>query len=684
MLAGIGTVGLVFALSACSASSGEEEDAGGGTDEEDCRRGEVWNGRRCVPVEDGRDTGENEDTGVLDTGVEDTLLPDGGVCEPSALECQDANTVRRCNFEGTEWILEPCEEGLNCSSGQCVVGGNSCEPGAVLGCASTTALRICSSNGVDAEAEPCPSDTPNCRDGACTDQVCAPNSLSCAGNDVVQCNSDGNATTVLETCETACSAGVCIDPCEGNGKSYVGCAFFAVDLDQFAVPCTDSFECGGGSCDGGYCSDSNARGTPFAVTVSNASASAVEVIAYSGTGAEVARSNVDPNGLATLTLPSSTIDNSSLTSESYRLEATGPVTMHQFNPATNVGAFSNDASLLLPATAVGRDYLVMGWPMQDSDAFKTYIGIIAVEEGTTTVTITPTANLQAGAGGTPAGINAGATGTYTLTRGQVLTLSSAVAEGLDLTGTEITATSNISVFWGSECSNVPLGVTFCDHMEEQLFPVDTWGLDFIGAKLARRGTEADLWRIMASADNTLIRTVPAITGVDGRRINRGEFVEFAYKDDFVVGASNPISVGHFMVGSSYPSSPGGTCSTGLFGRSGCAIPGNLCESGSGIGDPAFLIAVPESQFRSDYIVLTPDEYQQDYLNIIAPSGSVITLDGSPVSSPDARVGGWDIYRRRVEDGVHRLSGTANFGLYAYGYDCDVSYAYPGGLNLESL
>ncbi|MBU6159677.1 MAG: hypothetical protein KGO50_01040 [Myxococcales bacterium] len=681
---GFGAVGLALSLAACSATATGDSDAGGASEEEDCRRGEVWNGRRCVPVEDERDNGDNEDGTEVDAGPEDTLLPDGGVCEPGALECENATTVRSCNADGTEWVLEPCEEGLGCSSGQCVVGGNACEPGAVLGCASTTALRVCSSNGVDAEAQACPAETPNCRSGACTAQICEPNSLSCNGNDVVQCNSDGNATTVLETCETACGDGVCIDPCEGNGKSYVGCAFFAVDLDQFAVPCIDSFECTGGVCDGGYCSDSNARNTPFAVTVSNASASAVDVIAYNGTGAEVARSSVDPNGLTTLNLPSSTIDNSTLTSESYRIEATGPVTMHQFNPATNVGAFSNDASLLLPATAVGRDYLVMGWPMQDSDAFKTYIGIIAVEEGTTTVTISPTANLQAGAGGTPAGISAGSTGTYTLTRGQVLTLSTAVAEGLDLTGTGITADQNISVFWGSECSNVPLNVSYCDHMEEQLFPVDTWGLDFVGAKLAPRGTEADLWRILASTDNTLIRTVPAIAGVDGRRINRGEFVEFATTADFVVGASAPISVGHFMVGSSYPKNPGGTC-PGAFGQRGaCAIPGNLCESGSGIGDPAFLIAVPESQFRSDYIVLTPDEYQQDFLNIIAPSGAVITLDGSPIASPDARVGGWDIYRRRVEDGVHRLSGTAAFGLYAYGYDCDVSYAYPGGLNLDSL
>ena len=30
---------------------------------------------------------------------------------------------------------------------------------------------------------------------------------------------------------------------------------------------------------------------------------------------------------------------------------------------------------------------------------------------------------------------------------------------------------------------------------------------------------------------------------------------------------------------------------------------------------------------------------------------------------------------------HTITGTAPFALLVYGYDCDVSYAYPGGLNL---
>ena len=33
--------------------------------------------------------------------------------------------------------------------------------------------------------------------------------------------------------------------------------------------------------------------------------------------------------------------------------------------------------------------------------------------------------------------------------------------------------------------------------------------------------------------------------------------------------------------------------------------------------------------------------------------------------------------------AHTLAGSRDFALQVYGYDCDVSYAYPGGLNLEA-
>ncbi len=41
-------------------------------------------------------------------------------------------------------------------------------------------------------------------------------------------------------------------------------------------------------------------------------------------------------------------------------------------------------------------------------------------------------------------------------------------------------------------------------------------------------------------------------------------------------------------------------------------------------------------------------------------------------------------RVAMEPGVHQLKADKDVGLVVYGYDSDVSYAYPGGANLTPL
>ena len=680
---------VLFVLAACGAET--ETNPG---EEQQCPRGQVLEDGECVRSGNGGGGGgrtDSGDDGDDETDAGDPTDPDTGgrLCNPGETRCADSVNLERCNEAGDGYVAEPCEAGRTCSAGACGIGSGDCTPGETLGCASPSAESRCAANGLDFEIVACPADAPYCNTDQCTDQLCAPGARSCNGNDVVECDSSGQVRNVVQTCEDTCDGGRCVDPCETGGKTYVGCAFWAVDLDQYGVPCSNPADCGFElTClPSGYCSNT-ARDTPFAVSVSNSSNSPVNVIAYGGDGTELARTTVPALNLASLALPSATIDDTSLTFESVRIEADGPVTMHQFNPSTNVGAFSNDASLLLPATAVGTEYIVNGYAGIGVAApavspGKPYIAIIAVAEGETSVAVTTTAATLASRDGSIAAMSAGENRSFTLQRGQVLTLSGVSAVGTDFTGTIISGSQPISVFSGTECSGVPVGVAFCDHLEEQLTSVDTWGVEFVAAGFKRRGTEDTVWRIVASQNDTRIRTVPVIAGVNNERLQRGEFLEFRTTQDFFIGGSAPISVASFMVGSSYPR-PGGTCDrNSLFGGGACAIPAT-CDSGSGIGDPAFMLTVPNEQFRTDYIVLTPDEYRQDYLTIVAPVGATITIDGSPAPAPDTAVGGYNIIRALVADGVHRVQGSQEFGLYAYGYDCDVSYAYPGGLNLESL
>lgn len=681
------------AWSGCTASAegdGNVTDAGGNgggtTDPGNCPTGTRWNGRSCVSTGDPvPDVGPGTDT-TDDTGEDATPRE----CPPSTRYCTDASNYAICDDDGRIASQAACESGEYCADGFCLVGeAPSCEAGQVIRCASPTALLRCADDGVSQVSEPCPASAGNCIAGACTDQICTANARSCQGNNIVQCSDDGRTQQVLETCETGCSAGQCVDPCAGDGKSYVGCGFYAVDLDNYSA-CSSNADCDPGStCVQNECSNGGANREQFAVTVSNTSNRTVEVTVDTPDGNVVATRTVAPGALESIPLPQRDVENSSLSFNSYRVQSDGPITVHQFNPQNNSGAFSNDASLLLPATSLGTEYLFLGWPTVASGpnaaALKSQMIIVATSDGTTRVSVTSPIASMPGPGGTPAALVPNTPTEFTLERGQVLSFATERVASADFTGASISSDQPIAVFSAAECANIPLDNQFCDHIEQQLYPVDTWGTNFIGSKFFPRGSEPDVWRIIASQDNTQLRFSRNLSQFDGRVLNRGQILEFATTADFVLGADKPILVGQFMVGSSFPGRANG-CDRGPLGNTrNCAMPVDRSCGGSSVGDPAYLLGVPTEQFRRDYIVNVPSDYRRNYLNIIAESGTSIQLDSAPLSAtPSNTVGGYDIYRIAVPAGVRRIDATSPVGLYVYGYDCDVSFAYPGGLDLESL
>ena len=640
----------------------------------------------------------NNDAGVLDDAAG---TPDGGDAAPAPdLPPDPADTTDdvddaddrevtpdvepECTPDGgacvTERLLEVCADGVlervECEVGQvCVTDACRdivCRPGQALSCASNVALVICDETGVGQTEQACP-DAFFCsfQDGEylCTNQICTPGQTRCAGLAGTEtCADDGTSWTAGTTCTsgTQCDNGECRSLCEINSKvsSFLGCEYWSADLDNIT---------------GGL-------NAPHAVIVSNPHPDiTAEVTVTNGAGDPVHvdgwPESVPPGELAiwrfennavnaldnTDLLDTAYIDGTMLGNQTFKFESSVPVTAHQFNPLIDTNVYTNDASLLLPTNAIGSEYLAMSWKHRSSGfELRGYVTVIAVGTEATEVQVTPTAAVVAGTdrltNNAIPRIAPGETRTFTLQPGQILNLETEGPAEADLTGTEILSNQPITVFGGHECANVPLGFDACDHLEQQLYPVNSWGSAYAGTYFVRRRPEqVEIWRILSGADGVVLTTNPPVPNVDGITLDRGEFVEFEASTDFDLNASGPILAAQYMVGTNYR---------------------NL-----GDGDPAFTLLVPTQQWRRDYIVLTPPAYHADYLNVVAPVNTTVTLDGVAIQPDQFQafgIAGFAVARVEVGDGPHSLVGDDEFGVIAYGYDSAVSYAYPGGLNLESI
>ena len=100
------------------------------------------------------------------------------------------------------------------------------------------------------------------------------------------------------------------------------------------------------------------------------------------------------------------------------------------------------------------------------------------------------------------------------------------------------------------------------------------------------------------------------------------------------------------------------------------------------------IAVPTEQFRRQYLFVAPTTFDENWVNLVAPSGADIELDGEPVTADSFEpIGssGYGVARLRLsQSDVHTVEGGASFGATVYGYGQYTSYMYPGGLDLQRL
>ena len=86
------------------------------------------------------------------------------------------------------------------------------------------------------------------------------------------------------------------------------------------------------------------------------------------------------------------------------------------------------------------------------------------------------------------------------------------------------------------------------------------------------------------------------------------------------------------------------------------------------------------------IFYVPETYAYDYINVTAPVGTMLQLDGNGITERLRPLGAGMLGRViiRLKAGNHRITGSRPFGLMGYGYGYAISYSYPGGLNLDTI
>ena len=304
--------------------------------------------------------------------------------------------------------------------------------------------------------------------------------------------------------------------------------------------------------------------------------------------------------------------------------------------------FTTDAFVGLPTDALGTEYRVI--------SYKAWIAppeasVVATADDTT-VTITPSTAMTGHPAGTPFDVQ--------LDMGEAYQL---LAEE-DLTGTRIVANRPVAAFGAHQCANVPVTAVACDHLLEQLTPVDTWGRSFVTVPLATR-EGGDTFRILAGEAGTVVK----IDGEVVATLGAGQFHEQLIDGAATVEASKPVLVVQYSNGSSFDNTT---------------------------SDPFMTIVPPYEQFQSSYTVSTPDEgFAANFLNIVVPAkakGDVL-LDGVAIPEPEFEAigaSGFAGAQVAVELGSHRLTSSSPFGVTVYGYDAFDSYGYGGGMALAEV
>ena len=350
------------------------------------------------------------------------------------------------------------------------------------------------------------------------------------------------------------------------------------------------------------------------------------------------------------------------------------------------------ATLALPTQVLGTEYIIPSHQSTGGNAGTEQQGIgmlsVVATQSNTVIEINPTI---AGRSGKPANtpfqvtlVNAG--DCYQFHGVQDADISGTTVKSIS---TSSTGCKPIAVFsattWSAfDCTTPkPSGG---DNLYQELFPVRSWGKQFITAPFKNRNY--DIYRVFVKDPTTVVTLtdngVSQVMG--GAQYNaQGKFYEHQTSNPVYISADKPISVVEYITST--------TCKTG------CATGGSTTSC---YADPEMVLLNPIEQTLKDvtffsahqnFVPSGQSNVVLHFVNLIistkfkntvkidgaSPKGTFITIPTTGYSYLQE-----DLTTVSASNPVHNVTADTGFSAIVYGYGNVESYGYNGGTNIVDL
>lgn len=341
-------------------------------------------------------------------------------------------------------------------------------------------------------------------------------------------------------------------------------------------------------------------------------------------------------------------ENEDITDKGIKITSDNPITVYCLNSRYQ----TSDIYKAFPAALLGNEYV--GVSRKNSDGLLSQIAVLATEDGTKIEIFPSVLTLQ---GKAPEQVfvvylNEGQTFLF-----QAMTIPGVPKEDVkqeDLTGTRIVSSKKIAVFGGHECAYVPARVIACNHLCEQLIPIEKLGSKYYVPKLEHRNNSSV--RILAVEHETDIK----INGKWIESLKERDYYDINdQKSDLFIETSKKSIVAQYSQG---------------------------FRNGDSIGDPMMMLIRPVESFNKSFTVINPlFPNWNHYISITVPESaySSLKVDGKMPDKSIFRLieqSKMMIGSILVNPGVHKIECDSEISVNIYGFGTEIKlYDAYGGM-----